>query len=171
MKRFKEYINEVRLSRLARTLEKGDPIGTVSPERGEMDKKQKYEAHGKLQKDLRRLSDKGMISYSGKHKGRYKYADDAAPSAEGSYVLRPGKHPKAKEKFGRILTALGKRYGQESVLKIKKKGGKTEGAFHYTTGPKKGTVDTGGEMRYNKPLGKNEGDTKLKSGGSFTLKE
>lgn len=171
MLRFRQYLKEVRLSRLAGALAKGDPIGTVSPERGEMSKEQKYEAHGKIQKDLRRLSKKGLLSYSGTHDGRYNYAGANKPSAEGSYVVRPGKHPKAKGKFDKILMALGKRYGQESVLKIKRKGKKTEGAFHYTAGPKKGTVDIAGEMRYNRPLGKNEGDTALKAGGSFTVKK
>lgn len=171
MKRFKEYIKEVRLSRLARTLEKGDPIGTVSPERGEMSKEQKQAAHGKIQKDLRRHSDKGMISFSGPHKGRYKYSETEAPAAEGSYVLRPGNHPKAKDNFHRILKSIGKKYGQESVLKVKKKGKKAKGALHYTTGTKTGQVASLGQMRYNRPLGKDEGDTKLKSGGSFTVKD
>lgn len=170
MKRFKEYLEEVRLSRLAGTLEKGDPIGTVSPERGEMDKKQKYEAHGKLQKDLNRLSKKKLISFSNAD-GRYKYSKTKEPSKEKSYVVRPGSHPKAKEKFPKILKSLGKRYDQESVLKIQKKGKKTEGEFHFTTGNRAGEVDSGGEMRYNRPLGKSEGDTKLKSGGSFTVKK
>lgn len=171
MKRFVEYLKEVRLSRLARTLEKGEPIGTVSPERPGMSKEEKAAAHAKMQKDLRRESDKGMLSFSGTHKGRYKGLEDVEPSAEGSYVLRPGNHPKARSNFHRILTRLGKKYGQESVLKIKKKGNKAKGAFHYVTGRESGTVDPQGEIRYNRPLGKKEGDTALKAGGSFTVKK
>jgi hypothetical protein len=167
---FKRFITEIKLSRLTRNLDSGKPMGTVSAERGEMSNAQKQAAHSALKDALSREAKKGMISFSGQHSGRYKYDANAAPSSEGSYVLKPGNHPKAKENFHRILTHLGAKFGQESVLKVKKQGKGTAGALHYTDGSKK--VVSLGHIHYNQPLKKDTGDTRLKgTRSSFTVRE
>jgi hypothetical protein len=168
---FKRFITEIKLSRLTTNLDSGKPIGTVSPERTGMSDSQKKAAHSSLRDALSREAKKGMISFSGQHSGRYKYSDTEAPASEGSYVLKPGNHPKAKENFHRILTHLGSRFGQESVLKVKKHGdGKPAGALHYTDGSKR--VASLGKIHYNQPLAKDTGDTKLKgTRSSFTVRE
>lgn len=164
-----------KLSKIHRELEKGGQIGTVSPETGATDtKSKKKEAHKKMQGVLRKLSDKGLVSFTGPHKGRYKYSGTDEPAKEGSYVLKPGSHPKAQKHFGKILKAVGSRFDQESVLKVDKK----QGALHYTGGKRKGEVEPKGKIRYNKELtydkekDEGSGDTQIKGkNASFTVKE
>lgn len=139
-----------------------------------MSNDQKKAAHSGLKDALSREAKKGMISFSGQHSGRYQYSADHKPSSEGAFVLKPGNHPKAKENFHRILTHLGSRFGQESVLKMKKHGKEVSGAYHYTDGSKR--VDPKGHIHYNEPLTTADrpiggGDTKLKgSKSSFTVR-
>lgn len=166
---FRQYLKEISLTRVKKTLAKGDPVGTVSPERGG-NRQTRKARHKSIQADLKREADKGMVSWSGPHKGRYKYMSDKEPSKEGSYVVRPGSHRKAKANFHRILTHLGKKYDQESVLKMRKKGKGTSGALHFTTGNEKGKSVSLGHVKYNKELTTGSGDTKLKGRkSSFTL--
>jgi hypothetical protein len=163
-----KYMTEMKLSRIAGALKKGHSVGTVSPERGHMDDAAKKAAHKKMQDQLGRESKKGMISYSGPHAGRYKYSDTDEPAKEGSYVLKPGNHPKAKDNFHRILTRMGKKHDQESVLKVHKTG---KGSLHYTAGKDKGKSVKLGKIHYNRPLTTGGGDTKLRgSNSSFTVK-
>ena len=172
MKTLVQILKEITLSKIHRVLDSGSPVGTVSPERGEMSSEQKKAAHKAIQKVLRRHSDSGMISFTGPHGGRYKYSDDDAPSEEGSYIVRPGRHKKARQNFHRILKSVGRQFGQESVLKIRKKGPKQKptGALHYTTGKDTGKVDRKGQITYNQPLAIGGGDTKLKGKeSSFTV--
>ncbi len=158
-----------KLSKIHRELSSGGQIGTVSPETGGMEtKREKRSAHKNMQKVLRRLSDKGHISFTGPHKGRYKYDDTKEPAKEGSYILKPGNHPKAREKFGKIIKAVGSRFGQESILKVDKK----EGGLHYTGGENKGKVAPLGKMSYNRKLTTGSGDTEIKGKkSSFTVQE
>ena len=166
---FRQFLKEISLKRVQKSLAKGEPLGTVSPERGG-NRATRKSRHKAIQADLKREGDKGMVSWSGPHKGRYKYMSDKEPSKEGSYVIRPGKHPKARENFHRILTHLGKKYDQESVLKIRKHGKEASGALHFTTGPEKGKSVSLGHVKYNKDLTTGSGDTKLKGKkSSFTL--
>ena len=166
---FRQFLKEISLARVKKSLAKGEPVGTVSPERGGNRATRKVR-HKAIQADLKREGDKGMISWSGPHKGRYKYMSDKEPSKEGSYVIRPGKHPKARKNFHRILTHLGKKYDQESVLKMRKSGKKPSGALHFTTGAEKGKSVSLGHVKYNKDLTTGSGDTKLKGKkSSFTL--
>jgi hypothetical protein len=166
---YRQFLKEISLNRVKKSLDKGESIGTVSPERGG-NRKTRKTRHKSIQADLKREADKGMVSWSGPHKGRYKYMSDKEPSKEGSYVVRPGKHRKAKANFHRILTRLGKKYDQESVLKMRKKGKGTSGALHFTTGKEKGTSFSLGHVKYNKKLTTGSGDTQLKGKkSSFTL--
>ena len=158
-----------KLSKIHRELEKGGQIGTVSPETGETNTKtEKKAAHKKIQGVLRKLSDKGLVSFTGPHSGRYKYSGTEEPAKEGSYILKPGNHPKAQEKFGKVLKAVGSRFKQQSVLNVKKSGGELQ----YTGGEDKGKVEPMGKIAYNQPLKTGSGDTKIKGKkASFTVQE
>lgn len=161
-------LDESRLSRIVQTLDAGKPVGTISPEKSKMVGKQKAQAHKALQADLERERKKGMISWTGPHAGRYKYDAEAEPSKEGSYVVKPGNHPKAQENIHRILRSLAKKYGQESFLKVKKRGEKATGALYF---PQSKKVEPMGQVHYNEPLDTGSGDTKLKGSGSFTVRK
>lgn len=173
---FFEYLKEVKLSRIARTIEKGGTVGTVSPERDNMSPEQKSDAHKKMQDRLSREQKKGRISsWTGPHGGDYQYADPkpgerkSGVSREGSYVVRADPGSKAHKRFGGTIRQLGKSFDQESVFVAKKKGKKAKGHLAYTGGEQKGKVDPKGEIRYNRPLKKDTGRTTLKhSGSSFT---
>ena len=142
---FSEYLQEVRLSRLARSLDKGDSVVTVSPERGDMDKSARAAAHAKMQGRLSREQKKGRISsWSGPHKGEYQYADpkpgekSSGVSKEGSYEIRFAKGSKAGKRAGGTARQIGKAFGQESITHSKKGGsGKAKMRLVYTGGENK----------------------------------
>jgi hypothetical protein len=171
MRTFKQYVTETtKLSKIHRELSSGGQIGTVSPETNDTTtRKAKKSAHKTMQKTLRHLSDKGIVSFTGPHKGRYKYSGTEEPAKEGSYILKPGKHPTAKKHFQKVLKSVGSRFKQQSVLHVDKKG---SGALHYTAGEAKGKKEPMGKIHYNAPLTTGSGDTQLKGkGASFTVKE
>lgn len=171
MKTFKQYISETtKLSKIHRELMSGGQIGTVSPETNDTNtRKTKGAAHKKIQSVLRRLSDKGMLSFTGPHKGRYKYSGTEDPAKEGSYILKPGNHPRAQKHFKKVLKAVGSRFKQQSVLHVDKKG---SGALHYTAGENKGAKEPMGQLHYNEPLTTGSGDTQIKGkSASFTVKK
>lgn len=159
-----------KLSKIHRELKSGGQIGTVSPETSETNtKKEKKAAHKAIQKTLRRLSDKKLVSFTGPHKGRYKYSGTEEPAKEGSYILKPGSHPKAREKFEKVLKAVGAKFKQQSVLKVDKSG---ESKLHYTGGEDKGKSEPMGKLRYNKSLETGSGDTQIKGKkASFTAQK
>lgn len=176
---FSQYLKEVKLSRIAGSLSKGDTVVTVSPERGDMDKEQKSAAHAKMQGRLSREQKKGRItSWSGPHKGEYQYSDpkpgekSGGVSKEGSYEIRFAKGSKAGKRAGGTARQIGKSFGQESITHSKKGGsGKEKMRLVYTGGENKGKVDTLGTLRYNRPMTTGSGRTKLKGSGSFTAGE
>lgn len=163
---FKEFIKEG--NPLAKIV--GKEFGTVSPETGDTNnRKSKKAAHKDIQKTLRRLSDKGAVSFTGPHAGRYKYSGTEEPAKEGSYVLKPGKDAKKSKHFKKLLKAVGARYKQQSVLHVDKKG---KGALEYTGGEAKGKNEPMGKLHFNQPLKTGSGDTKMKGkNASFTVQE
>jgi hypothetical protein len=165
VKGFAEYVAEGNpLVKIDKKLKSGTPVGTISPETG--DSHAKKDQHAKMQGDLKRLSKKGYLSYTGPHQGRYKYDGDKEPSKEGSYVVSPRKAT-AHRHFDRIIKGLGSRYKQQSVLRVKPSG---EGDLMYTDKSKK--VEPMGKIHYNQKLGLRSGDTKFKGKNStFTVKE
>jgi hypothetical protein len=168
MRTYKEYMREGNpLAKIHKTISSGGSVGTVSPETSETNtRKTKKVAHAAMKKTLRGLSDKGAISYTGPHSGRYKYSGTDEPAKEGSYVLKPGKDPKKAKHFEKILKAVGSRFKQQSVMKVDKKGGD----LHYTDGEHKGEKEHLGKIHYNKKLKKGSGDTKMKGkDASFTV--
>ncbi len=164
------------LAKVAKALEnkgkrgKTSYMATISADRGGMNQNEKREAHGRLQSLIRRHIEKGMLKMIGgpKQSGEYRYADPE-PGEEGvakekSYVLAPGKHPKARGNFHRIMKKLGRDAGQESVLKVTKVGkNRPAGSLLYTTGPKTGTSEKAGRMYMNVNMPKSAGRTKFKN--------
>jgi len=180
---FIEFLNkqldEVKLSRLSRSVEKGDTLVTLSPERGTMSGSEKDAAHAKMQSRLSREQKKGRISsWSGPHKGEYQYSDPkpgekgSGVSKEGSYEVRFAKGTEAGKRAGGTARQLGKSFGQESITHTKKGGsGEAKMRLVYTGGESKGKVDRLGKLRYNRPMTTGSGRTALKGGGSFTAGE
>jgi hypothetical protein len=181
--------NVLAMRKFGTTLEEGNPLAkvakalenkgkrgktsymaTISADRGGMNKSEKREAHGRLQSAIRRHIEKGMLKMIGgpKQSGEYRYADPE-PGEEGvakekSYVLAPGKHPKARDNFHRIMKKLGRDAEQESVLKVTKVGkNRPAGSLLYTTGPKTGTSEKAGRMYMNVDMPKSAGRTKFKN--------
>ena len=150
-------------------LSQGKEVGTVSSERGGMSRKEKKSADKSLQGDLARLRKKGHIGGYKSARGRYQYAEPKAGESgiakEKSYVVRSGEGSKKKH-FSKIMSALGKRYGQESIMKIKSD---KSAEYHYPSDKKK--VDKQGKITYNKPLTTGGGDTSFRGKSSFTTKK
>lgn len=172
-----ENLNEGNpLAKVSKALEnkgkrgKTSYMATISADRGGMNKSEKREAHGRLQSAIRRHIEKGMLKMIGgpKQSGEYRYADPE-PGEEGvakekSYVLAPGKHPKARGNFHRIMKKLGRDAGQESILKITQVGNnRPAGSLHYTTGPNTGKSEKSGRMYMNVDMPKSAGRTKFKN--------
>lgn len=177
---FKEFmlLEGNPLAKLTRKISKGTRFGTISPERGNMNREERKSAHDMMKSDLQSLSDAGMISFTGPHKGLYMYkspqdGESAGISKEGSYLLMPGKHPKAKQNFLQHLKTLGAKHGQESVVHARSLGNNQEstGELIYTTGKRTGEVDPMGSMRINLPLKQDTGETTFKNKqASFTFR-
>lgn len=151
-----------------RPLSQGKEIGTVSAERGSRTPYWNKQADKSLKGDLARLRSKGAIGGYKTAKGRYQYAEPKAGESgiakEKSYVVRSGEGSKGK-RFGKIMNALGKRYGQESIMRVKSD---KSAEYHY---PGKKDVDSQGKVVYNKPLSTGGGDTSFAGKQSFTTKK
>lgn len=148
-----------------RPLSQGKEIGTVSAERGSRTSHWNKQADKSLKSDLARLRSKGAIGGYKSSRGRYQYAEpkpgESGISKEKAYVVRSGEGSKGK-RFGKIMNALGKRYGQESILRVK-----SNKSAEYNFPGKKDVVDKG-KVVYNKPLSTGGGDTSFAGKQSFT---
>jgi hypothetical protein len=151
-----------------RPLSQGKEIGTVSSERGGMSRKERKTADKSLKGDLARLRSKGSIGGYKSAKGRYQYAEPKAGESgiakEKSYVVRSGEGSKQRH-FPKLMKALGKRYGQESIMRVKSD---KSAEYQY---PGKKEVDSQGKVVYNRPLSTGGGDTSFAGKQSFTTKK
>lgn len=168
---FFEFLNEGNplYHNVEKPLSQGKEVGTVSSERGGMSRKERKSADKSLQGDLQRLRKKGAIGGFKSARGRYQYAEPKAGESgiakEKSYVVRSGESKKEKH-FGKIMSALGKRYGQESIMKVKPN---KEAEYNYPS--EKGKVDKQGKVVYNRPLTTGGGDTSFRGKSSFTTRK
>lgn len=158
--------------RVNKHLDRGEMLGMVSAERGNMDASQRKKAGDKLARQLNRLRKRGKIGgYSGRHDGRYQYADpkpgESGIAAEKSFLAHSkGRSKTAKQNFKRSMKTLAQKHGQESYMTISP--GNRRGRYKYTKGKKS---EDSGKISYNQKLTTGGGDTKLKgSGQSFTTK-
>ena len=156
MKTFKQFIHESSLSRVVSKSKKGG-TAILSGSRADKSPKENKARAKQLDKDIR---GKGLGGAT-KATGRYTEKDDETGKEtkvkERSHIVSSGK--KGKRKFKKAVKALGKKYGQDSVLIQKKKG--TAGL----TATRKGGLGDKksvsiGKMRPGRP--DKEGDTTVK---------
>lgn len=144
-------------------LSQGKEIGTVSYERsGEAYQDRGIKALNRfsMESDLKRLQAKGSISGFKGGEGRYQYGGEKDVASEKSYVVNQSDDPAKAKKFSRVLKALGKKYGQESVMRVTPD---KEASYHYMDG----RVEPQGKLVYNRKMKQGSGDTKLRN-QSFT---
>ena len=157
---FKEFMQESSLSRIKSKSDKGG-IGILSGSRGDKSAKENRARAKQLDKDIRGKGLPGATKVTGSYVEK---GDDGKEKKvkERSHVVTSGKM--GKRKFKKAVKALGKKYGQDSVIaQTKGKGGATLARTRKGGLPKRNIPI--GKM---KPQGKSpEGQTQIK-GKTFT---
>jgi len=122
MKTFKQFIHESSLSRVVSKSKKGG-TAILSGSRADKSPKENKARAKQLDKDIRGKGYGGAT----KATGRYTEKDDKTGKEtkvkERSHIVSSGKH--GKRAFKKKVKALGKKYGQDSVLVQNKKGSAT----------------------------------------------
>ena len=159
MKTFKEFIQESSLSRIKSKSDKGG-MAILSGSRGDKSKKENQARAKQLDKDIRGKGLPGATKVTGSYVEKDKSGKETKVK-ERSHVVTSGKM--GKRKFKKAVKALGKKYGQDSVIaQTKGKGGATLARTR-----------KGGLPKRNIPIGKmrpgrtGEMDTRIK-GKTFT---
>ena len=118
MKTFKEFMQESSLSRIQSKAKKG--IAVMSASRGDKSAKENRARGKQLDKDIRGRFGRGATKVTGSYVEK---GDDGKEKKvkERSHVVTSGKM--GKRKFKKTVKALGKKYGQDSVLTQTKKTG------------------------------------------------
>ena len=113
MKTFKEYLEESSLSRIKSKSDKGG-MAIISGSRGDKSSKENKARAKQLDRDIKGKGLPGATKVS----GRWDETDDDTGKTtkvkERSHVVTSGK--KSKRKFKKAIKALGKKYGQDSVI-------------------------------------------------------
>ena len=119
MKSFKEFIQESSLTRLKSKSDKGG-MAVLSGSRGDKSAKENRARAKQLDKDIRGRGLGGATKVTGSYVEK---GDDGKEKRvkERSHVVTSGKM--GKRKFKKTVKALGKKYGQDSVLTQTKKTG------------------------------------------------
>ena len=155
---FKEFMQESSLSRIKSKSDKGG-MATMSASRADKSAKENRARAKQLDRDIRGRGLPGATKVTGRYVEK---GDDGKEKKvkERSHVVTSGKM--GKRKFKKAVKALGKKYGQDSVLTQTKK----TGTLHRT---RKGGLDKKGEnVGRFQPQGKNpEGQSQIK-GKTFT---
>ena len=160
MKTFKQFIYESSLARIKSKADKGG-MAALSASRADKSAKENRARAKQLDKDIR---GKGLPGAT-KVTGRYDEKDDKTGKVtkvkERSHIVSSGKM--GKRKFKKTVKALGKKYGQDSVLTQTKKTGTLSATRKGGLGKAKN-----GKLGKFKPQGKNpEGQSQIK-GKTFT---
>ena len=159
MKTFKEFMQESSLSRIKSKSDKGG-IAILSGSRGDKSKKENKARAKQLDKDIRGKGLPGATKVTGSYVEKDKSGKETKVK-ERSHVVTSGK--KGKRKFKKAVKALGKKYGQDSVLTQTKKSGTLSATRKGGLGKDKRI----GVGKF-KPQGKNpEGQSQIK-GKTFT---
>ena len=163
MKTYKEFMQESSLSRIKSKSDKGG-MAIISGSRGDKSSKENKARAKQLDKDIKGKGLPGATKVS----GRWDETDDKTGKTtkvkERSHVVTSGK--KGKRKFKKAVKALGKKYGQDSVLTQTKKTGTLAATRKggLGKGPKNKRIRAG----KFKPQGKNpDGQSQIK-GKTFT---
>ena len=159
MKTYKEFVQESSLSRIKSKSDKGG-MAILSGSRGDKSKKENQARAKQLDKDIRGKGLPGATKVTGSDVEK---GDDGKEKKvkERSHVVTSGKM--GKRKFKKAVKALGKKYGQDSVLTQTKKTGRLQATRKGGLGKAKGI----GVGKF-KAGGKNpEGQSQIK-GKTFT---
>jgi len=159
MKTYKEFMQESSLSRIKSKSDKGG-MAILSGSRGDKSKKENQARAKQLDKDIRGKGLPGATKVTGSYVEKDKSGKETKVK-ERSHVVTSGK--KGKRKFKKAVKALGKKYGQDSVLTQTKKSGTLSATRKGGLGKDKRI----GVGKF-KPQGKNpEGQSQIK-GKTFT---
>ena len=156
---FKEFMQESSLSRIKSKSDKGG-IGILSGSRGDKSAKENRARAKQLDKDIRGKFGRGATKVTGSYVEK---GDDGKEKKvkERSHLIDRGKM--GKRKFKKAVKALGKKYGQDSVLTQTKKTGTLSATRKGGLGKSKNI-----KLGKFKPQGKNpEGQSQIK-GKTFT---
>ncbi len=161
MKTFKEFIHESSLSRIKSKADKKG-IAVVSASRADKSSKENRSRAKELDKDIRSKFGRGATKVTGSYVEKDDKTGKETRVKERSHVIDSGKL--GKRKFKKKVKALGKKYGQDSVLTSGKKGGTLSATRKGGLGKKKGI----GVGRF-KPQGTNpDGQSQIK-GKTFSF--
>ena len=156
---FKEFMQESSLTRLKSKSDKGG-MAVLSGSRGDKSAKENRARAKQLDKDIRGKGLPGATKVTGSYVEKDKSGKETKVK-ERSHVVTSGK--KGKRKFKKAVKALGKKYGQDSVLTQTKKSGRLQATRKGGLGKAKGI----GVGKF-KAGGKNpEGQSQIK-GKTFT---
>ena len=159
MKTFQEFMQESSLSRIKSKSDKGG-IAILSGSRGDKSKKENKARAKQLDKDIRGKGLPGATKVTGSYMEKDKSGKEKKVK-ERSHVVSSGKM--GKRKFKKAVKALGKKYGQDSVLTQTKKTGTLSATRKGGLGKSKNI-----KLGKFKPQGKNpEGQSQIK-GKTFT---
>ena len=156
MKTYKEFVQESSLSRIKSKSDKGG-MAILSGSRGDKSKKENKARAKQLDKDIRGKGLPGATKVTGSYVEKDKKTGKETKVKERSHVVTSGKM--GKRKFKKTVKALGKKYGQDSVLTQTKKTGRLQATRKGGLGKAKGI-----SVGKFKPQGKNpEGQSQIKS--------
>ena len=159
MKTFQEFMQESSLSRIKSKSDKGG-MAILSGSRGDKSKKENQARAKQLDKDIRGKGLPGATKVTGSYMEKDKSGIEKKVK-ERSHVVTSGKM--GKRKFKKAVKALGKKYGQDSVLTQTKKTGRLQATRKGGLGKAKGI-----SVGKFKAGGKNpEGQSQIK-GKTFT---
>ena len=161
MKTYREFMQESSLSRIKSKSDKGG-IATLSGSRADKSAKENRARAKQLDRDIRGRGLGGATKVTGSYVEKDDKTGKETKVKERSHIIDQGKM--GKRKFKKAVKALGRKYGQDSVIaQTKGKGGATLARTRKGGLPKRNIPI--GKM---KPQGKSpEGQTQIK-GKTFT---
>ena len=161
MKTYKQFIDESSLARIKSKSDKGG-IAALSASRADKSAKENRARAKQLDKDIRGRGLGGATKVTGSYVEKDDKTGKETKVKERSHVVSSGKM--GKRKFKKTVKALGKKYGQDSVLTQTKKTGTLSATRKGGLGKSTKQVKLG----KFKPQGKNpEGQSQIK-GKTFT---
>ena len=160
MKTFKEFLDESSLSRIKSKSDKKG-IAVMSASRANLSAKENRARAKQLDRDIRGRGLGGATKVTGSYVEKDDKTGKEKRVKERSHVVSSGKM--GKRKFKKTVKALGKKYGQDSVLTQTKKTGTLSATRKGGLGKSKNI-----KLGKFKPQGKNpEGQSQIK-GKTFT---
>jgi hypothetical protein len=168
MKTYKQFIlecNQLQEKSLNRVIQKSKSGGLaiMSAERGDKSNIENQQRSSQLVRDIRGSGLPGPTKVAGRYTENPGTASEKKVS-EKSFVISSGK--KGKRKFKKLITKLGRKYNQDSVLLKKKPSGEAQlTGTSQTSWPGEGKNVKVGKMNPGKT---GEFDTKVK-GKTFTF--